>query len=68
MARLAVETDACRKQSEGHPALSGETRQLLGTTLRAIYEDTCDTQPIPDIQVDLLLRLRQRERELLRAG
>lgn len=68
MARLAVETDACRKQRESHPALSDETRQLLGTTLRTIYEDTCDTQPIPDVQVDLLLRLRQRERELRRAG
>lgn len=68
MARLAIETDASRKQREGHPALSGEARRLLGTTLRTIYEDTCDTQPIPDIQVDLLLRLRQRERELLRVG
>ncbi len=68
MSRVAVETDACRKQGEHHPALSGETCQQLGAALRTIYEDTCDVQPIPDLQVELLLRLRHRERDMLRAG
>ena len=50
------------------PGLSGETRRRLGNALRGVYETTCDTQPIPDEQVDLLLQLRHRERALRRAG
>jgi hypothetical protein len=40
----------------------------LGLTLRTVYEGSVDTQPITDTQVDLLLRLRQKERDLRRAG
>ena len=40
----------------------------LGLTLRTVYEGSVDTQPITDTQVELLLRLRQKERELRRAG
>lgn len=35
----------------------------LGQTLRRIYEGSIDTQPIPDSQIDLLLRLRHKERD-----
>ena len=44
---------------------SVDTRHL-GLTLRSVYEDSVDTQPITDAQVELLLRLRQKERELRR--
>ena len=43
-----------------------DTRQL-GLTLRTVYEGSVDTQPITDTHVELLLRLRQKERELRRA-
>lgn len=69
MTQVAAETDACGGERGGSmPALSGETRHRLGSVLRAIYEDTCDTQPIPDAQVDLLLRLRHKERDRQRVG
>ncbi|WP_264049883.1 hypothetical protein [Methylobacterium flocculans] len=48
------------------PNLPDDTRYRLGTALRSIYEETCDMQPIPDSQIDLLLRLRHRERDLRR--
>ncbi|MCJ2014948.1 hypothetical protein [Methylobacterium sp. J-076] len=35
----------------------------LGQTLRRVYEGSIDTQPIPDSQIDLLLRLRHKERD-----
>lgn len=38
----------------------------LGATLRLVYEAGFDKQPIPDGQVDLLLRLRHKERALRR--
>ncbi|GJE57945.1 hypothetical protein [Methylobacterium trifolii] len=44
-----------------------DTRHL-GQTLRTLYEGSVDRQPIPDSQVDLLLRLRQKERDRRRAG
>jgi hypothetical protein len=44
-----------------------DTRQL-GLSLRTVYEGSVDTQPITDTHVELLLRLRQKERELRRAG
>ncbi|WP_373321256.1 hypothetical protein [Methylobacterium bullatum] len=50
------------------PILTSPTRHHLGGTLRAIYEDTFDTQPIPDSQIDLLLRLRHKERDRRRVG
>lgn len=45
------------------PRLSTDTRMHLGTTLRAVYAESCDRQPITDTQVDLLLRLRHKERD-----
>ncbi len=45
------------------PILPDDTRYRLGTALRSIYEETCDMQPIPDSQIDLLLRLRHKERD-----
>lgn len=68
MAQVALKTDAFGDTRDVVPSLSGETRRQLGNALRALYEDTLDTQPIPDDQVDLLLRLRHRERELRRAS
>lgn len=35
----------------------------LGQSLRRVYEGSIDTQPIPDSQIDLLLRLRHKERD-----
>ncbi|GJD34300.1 hypothetical protein [Methylobacterium aerolatum] len=40
----------------------------LGQTLRQVYEDSIDTQPIPDSQIDLLLRLRHKERDRRRSA
>ncbi|WP_036265895.1 hypothetical protein [Methylobacterium sp. 10] len=55
-------------EADGLPILTSPTRHHLGGTLRAIYEDTFDTQPIPDGQIDLLLRLRHKERDRRRVG
>ncbi|PXW56165.1 hypothetical protein BY998_1168 [Methylobacterium sp. B4] len=49
------------------PALNGETRDRIGKGLREVYVDRCDAQPITDAQVELLLRLRQKERDQRRA-
>lgn len=49
------------------PILPDDTRYRLGTALRSLYEETCDMQPIPDSQIDLLLRLRHKERDRRRA-
>ena len=67
-AQVAAETDTCEPQNTDGPRLSGDTRRRLGTALRAVYERTLDTQPITDRQVELLLRMRHRERDLRRAG
>ena len=67
MSQVAVVSDGADTERRA-PALSGDTRRRLGTALRAVYEGSCDTQPIPDAQVDLLLRLRHKERDLRRAG
>lgn len=48
--------------------LSGADARHLGKTLRSLYEGSVDKQPIPDSQVDLLLRLRRKERDLRRVG
>ncbi len=40
----------------------------LGQTLRQVYEGSIDTQPIPDSQIDLLLRLRHKERDRRRSA
>lgn len=59
-------------ESDGHlPAGQSLKRALdtrqLGLNLRTVYEGSVDTQPITDTHVELLLRLRQKERELRRA-
>lgn len=54
--------------SERAPTLTDDTRLHLGIALRSVYEDLCETQPIPNAQVDLLLRLRHKERDLRRVG
>lgn len=48
------------------PTMGVDTRHL-GLTLRNVYASGIDTLPITDTQVELLLRLRQKERELRRA-
>ncbi len=40
----------------------------LGETLRSLYEASIDKQPIPDCQVDLILKLRRKERDQRRAN
>lgn len=49
------------------PALNGETRHRIGQGLRDAYVDSCDAQPITDDQIQLLLRLRQKERDRRRS-
>jgi hypothetical protein len=61
-----VESDG-RLQAAAPLKQSIDTRQL-GLTLRTVYEGSVDTQPITDTHVELLLRLRQKERELRRAS
>lgn len=68
MAQAARESDAYGYERDRLPTLSGDARRHLGDTLRAVYEGSLDTQPIPDAQVDLLLRLRHKERDLRRAS
>ena len=61
-----VESDERSHQGRS-PSHAVDTRHL-GLTLRTVYEGSVDTQPITDTHVELLLRLRQKERELRRAG
>jgi hypothetical protein len=49
------------------PRLTEEARQQLGIGLRTIYAQLCDAEPITDVQIDLLLRLRHKERDRRRA-
>jgi hypothetical protein len=67
MAQRALQTDA---SAFGHhqPALCSETRERLGTVLREVYEGSVEREPIPDAQIDLLLRLRHKERDLQRSA
>ncbi len=44
-----------------------DTRSL-GESLRTVYETSIDKLPIPDSQVDLILRLRSKERALRRTN
>ncbi|KQP50273.1 hypothetical protein ASG40_14895 [Methylobacterium sp. Leaf399] len=55
-------------QVESPPTMTGHTRAHLGVALRTIYADLCEAQPITDTQVDLLLRLRHKERDRRRAA
>ena len=64
MSQSAVKVDAEGGQGGigGRPV---DTRSL-GESLRSVYEASIDKQPIPDCQVDLILRLRSKERALRR--
>ena len=64
MKSSAAISDTRRRRSALNPGID---TGHLGLSLRRIYEGSVDTQPIPDAQVELLLRLRQKERELRRA-
>jgi hypothetical protein len=66
MNQHAVKTEA-HAPDRGLPVLGAEAQRHLGVTLRSVYERTSDGEPIPFDQVELLLRLRRRERELQRA-
>ena len=47
--------------------LGAEIRRRLGHGLRSIYERTSDGLPLTTEQIQLLLRLRHRERDLQRS-
>ncbi len=61
-----VEPDALPRP--GQPLKQAIDTRQLGLSLRTVYEGSVDTQPITDTHVELLLRLRQKERELRRAS
>ncbi|MFG5120991.1 hypothetical protein [Methylorubrum sp. POS3] len=63
MAHLATDYAAETLTQASMPGLSDETRDRLGHALREAYVDTCESRPITDVQVELLLRLRQKERD-----
>ncbi|WP_342149517.1 hypothetical protein [Methylorubrum sp. SB2] len=63
MAQLATDYAVDTLASAPLPNLSGETRTRLGHALREAYVGACESQPITDAQVELLLRLRQKERD-----
>ncbi len=65
---MKQEVSSSRESNQGSalPAICAEAQHRLGRTLRSFYERTVDGEPIPLDQVDLLLRLRHRERELQR--
>jgi hypothetical protein len=67
MGQVAPHFDAADVDHK-RPALCGEAREGLGMALRAVYEGTVETQPIPDVQIDLLLRLRHKERDRQRSA
>ena len=60
-ARMTTASDGRTEAST--PALDPEVRLRLGVALRAVYEHTCVTEALPDDQVELLLRLRHKERD-----
>ena len=60
MSRTVAEA---RNQAESVKSGGGVDTGHLGQSLRRIYEGSIDTQPIPDSQIDLLLRLRHKERD-----
>lgn len=56
------------RECDASPTITGDARDQIGIVLRSIYADLCETQPITDVQVDLLLRLRHKERDRRRAA
>lgn len=68
MAQLATDYAADTLPQGPLPSLSGETRNRLGHALREAYVEPCESLPITDTQVELLLRLRQKERDRRRGA
>lgn len=71
MSRAAIEPtrdEAVTPPCESVDAGQGVDTLHLGLTLRSLYEGSVDKQPIPDTQIDLILRLRSKERALRRAN
>ncbi|WP_232628642.1 hypothetical protein [Methylobacterium sp. Leaf118] len=68
MAQLASNCAVDRLADAPLPGLTGETRDRLGRALREVYVETCESRPITDVQVELLLRLRQKERDRRRGA
>lgn len=70
MSRAAIETkhDGAASLCEAADAAQSVDTLHLGATLRSLYEGSVDKQPIPDTQIDLILRLRSKERALRRAN
>ncbi|GJE08024.1 MULTISPECIES: hypothetical protein [Methylobacterium] len=56
-------TDALHPAPAGETAMNAEARRRIGTVLRSFYESRVEAQPLPDSQIDLLLRLRHKERD-----
>ncbi|GJE70629.1 hypothetical protein [Methylorubrum podarium] len=67
MAQLATDYPAGSLVEAAMPALNGESRDRIGQALREVYVERCDAQPITDVQVELLLQLRQKERDRRRS-
>ena len=65
---IALDAMDAQPQAVNSPTITGDARARLGTELRSLYAVLCDAEPITDIQVDLLLRLRHRERDRLRVA
>ncbi|MBE7201154.1 MAG: hypothetical protein INR70_25595 [Parafilimonas terrae] len=61
------QTVVANEESASASKSTGIDTGHLGQTLRQVYEGSIDTQPIPDSQIDLLLRLRHKERDRRRA-
>lgn len=68
MAQLATDYTTDSLTQAPLPILSGETRHRLGHALREAYVEPCESLPITDAQVELLLRLRQKERDRRRGA
>lgn len=68
MAQLVTDYPAGSLIDAAMPALNDESRDRIGQGLRDVYVERCDAQPITDAQVQLLLRLRQKERDRRRSA
>ena len=67
MAHLATDYPGGSIVEGAMPALNGESRDRIGQGLREDYVERCDAQPITAEQVEMLLRLRQKERDRRRS-
>ncbi len=71
MSGIVAESNHEGPAALGHDEMDsarGVDTSHLGLTLRSLYEGSVDKQPIPDTQIDLILRLRSKERALRRAN